>query len=74
MGYIFIYSGSALLISFEINPILKEVNRAEPEYMNMHPPPRAQFRTQLVNSLVHRHVTTGAFCMCNSPIKVIQDC
>ena len=58
MGYIFIYSSSARLISFEINPILKEVNREEPEYMNMHPP---QFRTQLVNSLVRRLVTTGAF-------------
>ena len=36
-GYIFIYSGSAPLISFEINLISKEISEAEPEYMNMHP-------------------------------------
>ena len=35
-GYIFIYSGSAPLISFEINLISKEISEAEPEYMNMH--------------------------------------
>ena len=32
-----IYSGSAPLISFEINLISKEISEAEPEYMNMHP-------------------------------------
>ena len=37
-GCIFIYSGSARLISFEINFISKETSRAEPEYMNIHPP------------------------------------
>ena len=35
---IFIYSGSARLTSFEINFISKETSRAEPEYMNIHPP------------------------------------
>ena len=39
-GCIFIYSGSARLISFEINFISKGTSRAEPEYMNIHPPPR----------------------------------
>ena len=38
-GCIFIYSGSARLISFEIDFISKETSRAEPEYMNIHPPP-----------------------------------
>ena len=38
-GGIFIYSGSARLISFEINFISKETSWAEPEYMNIHPPP-----------------------------------
>ena len=38
-GCIFIYSGFARLISFEINFITKETSRAEPEYMNIHPPP-----------------------------------
>ena len=38
-GCIFIYSDLARLISFEINLISKEINRVEPEYMNMHPPP-----------------------------------
>ena len=38
-GYIFIYSGSGRLTSFEINFISKETSRAEPEYMNIHPPP-----------------------------------
>ena len=35
---IFIYSSCARLVSFEIKLISKEVNRAEPEYMNIHPP------------------------------------
>ena len=34
---IFICSGSAQLIYFEIRLISKEISRAEPEYMNMHP-------------------------------------
>ena len=38
-GCIFIYSGYARLTSFEINLISKETSRAEPEYMNIHPPP-----------------------------------
>ena len=38
-GCIFIYSGSARLVSFVIKLISKEVSRAEPEYMNKHPPP-----------------------------------
>ena len=37
-GGIFIYSSSAQLTSFEINFISKEISRAEPEYMNIHPP------------------------------------
>ena len=36
-GCIFIYSGRARLVSFEIKLISKEVSRAEPEYMNIHP-------------------------------------
>ena len=37
---IFIYSGSARLVSFEIKLIIsKEISRVEPEYMNIHPPP-----------------------------------
>ena len=38
-GCIFIYSGYARLTSFEISFISKETSRAEPEYMNIHPPP-----------------------------------
>ena len=38
-GCIFIYSGSARLVSFEIKLISKEVSRAGPEYMNKHPSP-----------------------------------
>ena len=38
-GGIFTYSGSARLTSFEINFNSKETSRAEPEYMNIHPPP-----------------------------------
>ena len=37
-GCIFIYSGYARLISFEVNFITKENSRAEPECMNIHPP------------------------------------
>ena len=37
-GCIFIYSGSARLVSFEMKLISKEVSRAEPEYMNIHTP------------------------------------
>ena len=36
-GCIFIYSGSARLVCFEIKLISKEVSQAEPEYMNIHP-------------------------------------
>ena len=42
-GCIFIYSGYARLTSFEINFISKETSRAEPEYMNIHPPPQLTF-------------------------------
>ena len=38
-GGIFIYLGYARLTSLEINFISKETSRAEPEYMNIHPPP-----------------------------------
>ena len=41
-GCIFIYSGSARLVSFEMKLISKEVSRAEPEYMNIHPPKHNQ--------------------------------
>ena len=37
-GCIFIYSGYARLISFEINFTTKETSRTEPEYMTIHPP------------------------------------
>ena len=37
-GYIFIYSGAARLVSFEVKLISKEVSRAEPENMNIHTP------------------------------------
>ena len=36
-GCIFIYSGSARLVSFEIKLISKEASWAEPKYMNIHP-------------------------------------
>ena len=36
-GVYFIYSGRARLVSFEMKLISKEVSRAEPEYMNIHP-------------------------------------
>ena len=38
-GYIHIGSGSARLVSFVIKLISKEISRAYPEYMNIHPPP-----------------------------------
>ena len=38
-GCIFIYSDSARLVSFDIKLISKEISRAEPKYMNIHPPP-----------------------------------
>ena len=37
-GGIFLYSVPARLVSFEIKLISKDVSRAEPEYMNIHPP------------------------------------
>ena len=37
--YLYNYSVYARLISFEINFITQETSRAEPEYMNIHPPP-----------------------------------
>ena len=50
-GCIFIYSGSARVASFEINFISKETSRAEPEYMNIHPPPIDAVATALANYL-----------------------
>ena len=41
--YPFIYSSFARLVSFEIQLILKESSRAEPEYMNIYPPRRLAF-------------------------------
>ena len=46
-GCIFIYSGSARLVSFEIKLISKEASRAEPEYMNITPPPISVLATAL---------------------------
>ena len=46
-GCIFIYSGSARLVSFEVKLISKEIGRAEPEYMNIHPPPISVLATAL---------------------------
>ena len=40
---IFIYLGSVRLTSFEINFILKETSWAEPDYMNVCPPPQLAF-------------------------------
>ena len=40
---IFIYSGSARLVSLEIKLISKEASRAEPENMNIHTPPQLAF-------------------------------
>ena len=37
-GCIFIYSGSARLVSFEVKLISKKVSWAEPEYVNIQPP------------------------------------
>ena len=37
-GCLFIYSSSVWLLSLEIKLISKEVSRAKPEYMNIHPP------------------------------------
>ena len=37
-GCIFIYSGSARLVSLEIKLISKEISRAEPKHMNIHTP------------------------------------
>ena len=37
-GVVFIYSGSARLICFEIRLISKKISRAENEYMNIPPP------------------------------------
>ena len=51
-GCIFIFSGSARLTSFEINFISKEVSRAEPEYMNIHPPVSV-LATALRSSMMH---------------------
>ena len=42
-GCIFIYSSCARPVSCEIKLISKEVSRAEPEYMNIHPPPQLAF-------------------------------
>ena len=64
-GGILIYSGSARLTSFEINFISKEASRAEPEYMNIHPPPpisalATALKTDDVKQIDCVLITTGA--------------
>ena len=51
-GCIFIYSGYARLISFEINFITKETGRAELEYMNIHPPPPISVQASALDSIM----------------------
>ena len=53
----FIYSGSARLVSFEIKLISKEISRAEPEYMNIHLPPISV----LAMALLTNHLCSAAF-------------
>ena len=66
-GCIFIYSGSARLTSFEINFISKETSRAEPEYMNIHPPPISALATALAeDQLVEQDMS--------SSMRVAIDC
>ena len=50
---IFIYSGSARLVPFEIKLISKEVSRTELEYMNKHlPPPISVLATALLTEFL----------------------
>ena len=53
-GCISIYSGYARLTSCEINFIAKETSRAEPEYMNIHPPP------PIATALLEESVSTSS--------------
>ena len=50
-GCIFIYSGPARLVSFEIKLTSKEVSRAEPEYNEYTPPPPPPPISVLVTAL-----------------------
>ena len=59
-GCIFIYSGSARLASFEINFIPKETSRAEPEYMNIHPPPPINALATALNAIYCRLMQSNA--------------
>ena len=61
---IFIYSGRARLVSFEIKLISKEVSRAEPEYMNIHPP-ISVLATALKLSLANKHNDTSKNSLLN---------
>ena len=55
-GCIFIYSGSARLVSFEIKLISKEASRAEPEYMIYTPPPISVLATALETTRIRSRV------------------
>ena len=59
-GCILIYSGYARLTSFEINFILKETSRAEPEYMNIHPPPPINVLATALNVTYRANTTDDA--------------
>ena len=58
-GCIFIYSGSARLVSFEIKLISKEISRAEPEYMNIHPLPISVLATALLPVVTYPMIDTN---------------
>ena len=66
-GGIFIYSGSARLVSFEMKLISNEVSRAEPEYMNIHPlpppPPPPQLAFQRRPCILHKSCLTQKFSL-----------
>ena len=61
---IFIYSGSARLVSFEIKLISKEVSWSKPEYMNIHPPISVlatallMSPNEIVNYRIKNHICT----------------
>ena len=58
-----IYSGYARLTSFQINFISKETSRAEPEYMNIHPPPPINVLEMALCTEITLYLQKTSLCM-----------
>ena len=65
-------SGSARLVSFEIKLISKDISRAEPEYMNIHPPSISVLATALLSVYINTcHIMKQVMIISSWPLYIV---